>query len=848
MSMPSGQTFSPDDLRWLAMQPRRCETRWFFDNELFGRPEEIRTPMAWLTAYNRRNEELRSQIAQAGLYDFRVNSFNNLWGSLIPQPDQQTFAMSTYWLQKDIADVLTGQVEKDFALLIQRLQKTPDSFPATPADLVINHTSPLLEEFLRALPKEDLQAVLLYILHNADACDLRSAFDTVAEKFPWDRPADNDRVSVLGLTMDMEQKDFLEKLLPADHPDLFNNERFILYVDELRRIRYRPDLITMIEQAGGLEDVANTLRQNTPEAIKRLEYDIQHNWNRTKTAQAIAAIVSVHDAAQYETLRDNHAPRIQSVGNFAIHYDYPPGDKDASVNSNEPFRTTDFILSLTLPEDRLSSLGYRLQRISWIPEISYSVDAKTGPDDLISVTITGKARQFSPLIPLTINGTNRQFSPLLEQPSPITAEPGHLLAEADARIRQGLRKLAEKYPQLKRTNNGPLEDVLNQPASPGQINLWVALNNESRSEARVPVLPEDYYSLVVHLESSPPELRRPGQVVEAPVFQYIAVYGQISTSAADPRLAVALHDLVESALTPLKDLDDRFRERRSSRRSSPPVPAPEAPASGPETSLPSAPGKVEASKANSPSASIAQEVERILLNGRGPDPRPIAPGMIKYEARIFSVKDSKDTPVRENFLSVSGPKRLTPEEARSIYDGALKSPAVTLISAPSVIAPNGEPASVAFTQSGTYTSGYESKGDRLVPTLATYDIESTEINVQATSDSEETVFDSFQARSVESRFIDATVSMVVGGKKNQAKIKIPVVRTMSTTLDRTGDIRLKNGESILLPLDDVTVEKASIRFAPEDTIEEGPYPEEFSTTPKMFLLLTATHITPLASN
>ena len=71
----------------------------FFDNEFFGRMEEITSPIAWLMAYGKRNEALREQLKAEGLDGFKVQTLDSLWGDRVPQPNQMTEAMTLYWLQ-----------------------------------------------------------------------------------------------------------------------------------------------------------------------------------------------------------------------------------------------------------------------------------------------------------------------------------------------------------------------------------------------------------------------------------------------------------------------------------------------------------------------------------------------------------------------------------------------------------------------------------------------------------------------------------------------------------------------------------------------------------------------------
>ncbi len=57
----------------------------------------------------------------------------------------------------------------------------------------------------------------------------------------------------------------------------------------------------------------------------------------------------------------------------------------------------------------------------------------------------------------------------------VVQERDRLLAEADVKLRAGLRALAEKYPQLQTTNNGTLEKALARNLPPGRFRSLSAI-------------------------------------------------------------------------------------------------------------------------------------------------------------------------------------------------------------------------------------------------------------------------------------------------------------------------------------------------------------------------------------
>lgn len=409
---------------YLANQPRECHTRWFYDNELWGPTEEIRAQYAWLQTYDRRNEELMMQLADAGMLAFRVETLNQLWGNFLPQEGQSNAAMEYYWFQKDFADILTGQVVKDLDRLILYLRESPTSFPAKASDLVINRAPKRLDEFLRALPEEDLRAVLTAILINKEQMDLAMIFNTLLpEKFPWSRPPDEqDKVSVQALTMDDEQRAFLERIVPTGKPDLRNNQRYLIYLRDLRTVRYRSDVIRMLENHG-FQIEAERLRKGTAEEYARLLNDINNTpWSRTKMAQAIAAIVSIKDEKDYELLKNNHKPEIQQLVSLQISMPLTVNGMSLGGYQEEPhpniYTTVNVTMTVIIDFDRIPVFVRSLLNNSWIPDVKITrvapIVAKTvgganapvaassealNVGNQVAVDLLIEAHHFKPLLP-----------------------------------------------------------------------------------------------------------------------------------------------------------------------------------------------------------------------------------------------------------------------------------------------------------------------------------------------------------------------------------------------------------------------------------------------------------------
>ncbi len=317
---------------YLARQPRWCHTIRFFKEGPLGPETEVPLdhPNDWLILYHQYNQNLQQQLTDAGM-SYRVQTMD--WGSSVPTPEGIGAAMELYWYQKDLVDFLTGQVEKDFAAYLEfKAKERANPFPAKPFDLVVNRSPARLDEFLRSTSREKLVAVLGAIVVNREQQDLATIFNTLLpdEKkpdgaiiygFPWQRPAsEREHGSVLGFTMDEAQERFLAEMLPPDKPDLSNRQRFLDYVMELRSVRYRADVIGLLE-SHHFDNLAAALRRGTEAELSGILTDIADvngDWNTTRIAEAISAIVSINNTNDFTLVRNNHAPDVAALLGLTI--------------------------------------------------------------------------------------------------------------------------------------------------------------------------------------------------------------------------------------------------------------------------------------------------------------------------------------------------------------------------------------------------------------------------------------------------------------------------------------------------------------------------------------------------
>lgn len=369
---------------YLARQPRLSHTRRFIRDEILGRDDrEIDQSLAWQDEYNRRYAELRRQLDEAGFQSFATPSLSNLWGEKVPNPGQITAAMEQYWYQKDMADFLTEQAEKDLTEYLKLVADRPDFFPAKPSDLVINRKPAVLEELLRGFTADKLRDVFSAIIVNEKQQDLALIFNnlmadetkkdgTVVDGMPWTRPATEAKISVLNLTMDDVQRAFVAAMVPPEKEDILNRQRFVDYITEMRAVRYRSDVIGLLE-AKGFEDVALRLRRNNEEERARLMQEIA-NWSSAKLAQAIGAVVSLRDEKDYRLVRANHSPMIVELGSIELRSNVaaalPTGGAGAGAAAgrrpgNDMYYVNTFTMKVKLDFERVPIFLRRLLNNSW---------------------------------------------------------------------------------------------------------------------------------------------------------------------------------------------------------------------------------------------------------------------------------------------------------------------------------------------------------------------------------------------------------------------------------------------------------------------------------------------------
>ena len=121
-------------------------------------------------------------------------------------------------------------------------------------------------------------------------------------------------------------------------------------------------------------------------------------------------------------------------------------------------------------------------------------------------------------------------------------------AQMDAKLRIGLIELAESFPQLKTTNEGPLASRLEGKSNHGEVRVVIGRfpRRSSGNGAKVPVPRVDTQYQFVFVINTRDDQR--------PVYPELNITGDVYAWARDKRLQNALDKLISDCLAPLNEL------------------------------------------------------------------------------------------------------------------------------------------------------------------------------------------------------------------------------------------------------------------------------------------------------
>ena len=173
----------------------------------------------------------------------------------------------------------------------------------------------------------------------------------------------------------------------------------------------------------------------------------------------------------------------------------------------------------------------------------------------VSPVLTGKLQEVLKNVFVKVGPLNREAL-AAGLPAGIQNERDRLLAEADAKIRDGVRKLAETYPLLKK---GMSWERLKLASAPGRIGIHIRRTQagKGRTDA-LEFPPSEAFSILVVVKPPPDEIE---QLALRRMYPRLGLVGQVGTRAANPDMDAALKKLVADALEPLTELEERVSKQ-----------------------------------------------------------------------------------------------------------------------------------------------------------------------------------------------------------------------------------------------------------------------------------------------
>ncbi|HRU07419.1 MAG TPA: hypothetical protein P5137_16770 [Candidatus Brocadiia bacterium] len=272
----------------IVVQRRNNFTKLFWPDDS-PTQESVSDRTTWIRLYDRHVAALRQQMAEAGIgASLSFESYTQLpsWPRI---RNEQIY----FWLCKDIVDLLTNRAEKDVELELKEYWTPSRSSLKTLFDVLKNPEPQRLSNALQALPKEKLAAALTDILTNPTQEDLvrilrkHDIFSIVEE-----------------MTSSGQQRDFVAYLgRPAgkDRSDL------VRFLDDLRWVRFREDLVALFRDQPSLADLGRKLHDWGPATPKIIAEDLRgDNWRPLRLAQAIEAAVAISTERDLKVLLRNH--------------------------------------------------------------------------------------------------------------------------------------------------------------------------------------------------------------------------------------------------------------------------------------------------------------------------------------------------------------------------------------------------------------------------------------------------------------------------------------------------------------------------------------------------------------
>lgn len=134
-----------------------------------------------------------------------------------------------------------------------------------------------------------------------------------------------------------------------------------------------------------------------------------------------------------------------------------------------------------------------------------------------------------------------------------------VLAVVDRSVRDGLSRLADTYPDLRKTDAGPLADALGSAPQHGNGVVAIGISHYNSMAAPIPGSPaaKHGFNVTVILHTPAPSRGAQAQGREMLLYPALNLAGGVGAGAADPKLNIALKQLVTKSLAPVEALEEQ---------------------------------------------------------------------------------------------------------------------------------------------------------------------------------------------------------------------------------------------------------------------------------------------------
>lgn len=302
---------------FFANQRRVCQTRRFYTDEFGMAREPIKGSLQWLGRYETEFQAMRAElaaVATAGGGAAWLPKPMTVWGTRLPQDAEITTAMLEFWLQKDLAGLLSNSEPKDLDNYLSRqIPEVGTGFnlirngnPKEPVGALLRLVSD------NRLTEQQLRTILKQILVGAEGGNLANLLSAyVLTTGPAAQP-ETVWTTVQAVTTDRSQVGALQRL--QNDNDWSNLYTFAM---DLKTVRFRNDLTDLLDNHKAenprFGHLITLLQETDPreQASQLNQIDLPKDnrppdWSLQNVAEAISCLLVVAKQEDYDLLVKNH--------------------------------------------------------------------------------------------------------------------------------------------------------------------------------------------------------------------------------------------------------------------------------------------------------------------------------------------------------------------------------------------------------------------------------------------------------------------------------------------------------------------------------------------------------------